>query len=65
MTSQKKITENYLIKLRRRNGELNKTKIVTAQDIGISRKTWEPIINGNKKGVTLETYEKLEKWLNS
>ncbi|MBZ6014700.1 hypothetical protein KIJ04_08120 [Leuconostoc gelidum subsp. gelidum] len=65
MTSQKTITEEYLIKLRRRNGELNKPKTVTAQEIGISRKTWEPIINGHKQGVTAETYAKLDKWLNS
>lgn len=65
MSAQKEITQEYLIRLRRKNGEKNKPKTVTALDIGISRKTWEPIINGNKKKVSYEVFNKLNKWLNS
>lgn len=64
MTATKEITPELLLKLRRKNGETNKTKTATAILIGIGRKTWEPIINGSKKKVSFEVFSKLEKWLN-
>lgn len=65
MTAPKEITPELLLKLRRKNGEINKTKTDTAVLIGIGRKTWEPIINGNKQKVSYEVFNKLEKWLNA
>lgn len=65
MTATKEITPEILLQLRRKNGEINKTKTDTAVLIGIGRKTWEPIINGKKQKVSYEVFNKLDKWLNS
>ncbi|MFT8497160.1 hypothetical protein FGL85_10990 [Leuconostoc pseudomesenteroides] len=59
------ITEEKLVALRQKNGEFNKTKTDTAKYIGIERKTFQRVVDGLQSRVNKNTYDKLEKWLNS
>lgn len=57
------LDKDFSWKLRRKRAKLMLTKKVTAETIGISRKTYTQVERGQLTKITRTVYEKLINWL--
>lgn len=57
------LDKDFSWKLRRKRAKLMLTKTVTAETIGISRKTYTQVERGQLTKITRTVYEKLINWL--
>lgn len=58
-----KLSDEYVVAIRRKRGELNLSVIDLAKKTSISRWTLDKILAGKSKNIQPTTKEKLDKWL--
>lgn len=57
------LTENQVIAIKRKRGELNISVLGLSRELGLSRWTLDNIFKRNHRKVTPATYKKLNDWL--
>lgn len=58
-----RLSNNLVLALKRKRGELNINVMQLSVDTGISRWTLDKILSGQRTQVRLETINKLSEWL--
>ena len=57
------LSENQVIAIKRKRGELNISVLALSRELGLSRWTLDNIFKRNHRKVTPATYKKLSDWL--
>lgn len=57
------LTENQVVAIKRKRGELNLSTVALGRELGLSRWTLDNIFKRNHRKVTPATYKKLSDWL--
>lgn len=58
-----RLSNNLVLALKRKRGELNLNVVQLSTDTGISRWTLDKILSGQRTQVRLKTINKLSEWL--